>query len=131
MDLKSLRNKKHLSQEQLAISSGLNVRTIQRIENGSTPSIESLKCLASVLEVEPGDITQTSDQPTPVKTISHSESVVVLLSVASLFILFAAKSESVIPNIGAFFYVCAAICFVWVSVKIIKQRHGRIDKPNN
>lgn len=32
--------------------SGLNVRTIQRIESGHNASLESLKCLASALEVD-------------------------------------------------------------------------------
>ncbi|MES3024581.1 MAG: helix-turn-helix transcriptional regulator [Pseudomonadota bacterium] len=52
MILKQLRLSRHLSQEQLAQMSGLNVRTIQRIESGHTASVESLKCLASVLEVD-------------------------------------------------------------------------------
>jgi transcriptional regulator with XRE-family HTH domain len=50
--LKQLRIGRHLSQEQLAQMSGLNVRTIQRIESGHNASLESLKCLASVLEVD-------------------------------------------------------------------------------
>ncbi len=32
--------------------SGLNVRTIQRIESGHKASVESLKCLAAVFEVD-------------------------------------------------------------------------------
>ena len=32
--------------------SGLNVRTIQRIESGNNASLESLKCLAAALEVD-------------------------------------------------------------------------------
>ncbi len=52
MILKQLRIGRHLSQEQLAQMSGLNVRTIQRIESGQNASIESLKCLAAALEVE-------------------------------------------------------------------------------
>ena len=52
MILKQLRIGRHLSQEQLAQMSGLNVRTIQRIESGHNASLESLKCLASVLEVD-------------------------------------------------------------------------------
>lgn len=52
MILKQLRISRHFSQEQLALMSGLNVRTIQRIESGQKPSLESLKCLASVLEVD-------------------------------------------------------------------------------
>ena len=52
MILKQLRISRHLSQEQLARMSGLNVRTIQRIESGQNASLESLKCLASALEVD-------------------------------------------------------------------------------
>lgn len=52
MILKELRISRHLSQEQLAQMSGLNVRTIQRIESGHNASVESLKCLAAVLEVD-------------------------------------------------------------------------------
>ena len=52
MILKQLRIGRHLSQEHLAQMSGLNVRTIQRIESGHNASLESLKCLASVLEVD-------------------------------------------------------------------------------
>ena len=52
MILKELRISRHLSQEQLALMSGLNVRTIQRIESGSNASLESLKCLAAALEVD-------------------------------------------------------------------------------
>lgn len=58
MILKQLRLSRHLSQEQLAQMSGLNVRTIQRIESGKDASLESLKCLASVLEVDISTLNQ-------------------------------------------------------------------------
>jgi transcriptional regulator with XRE-family HTH domain len=58
MILKQLRLSRHLSQEQLAQMSGLSVRTIQRIESGHSPSLESLKCLASVLEVDVATLNQ-------------------------------------------------------------------------
>ena len=58
MILKELRISRHLSQEQLAQMSGLNVRTIQRIESGHNASLESLKCLAAVLEVDIETLTQ-------------------------------------------------------------------------
>lgn len=38
--------------------SGLSVRTIQRIESGHSASLESLKCLAAVLEVDISTINQ-------------------------------------------------------------------------
>lgn len=52
MLIHKLRLRRGWSQEQLAHLSGLSVRTIQRIENGQTPSIESLKSLASVFEMD-------------------------------------------------------------------------------
>lgn len=58
MILKQLRLSRLLSQEQLAQMSGLNVRTIQRIESGQRPSLESLKCLAAVLEVDVSTLNQ-------------------------------------------------------------------------
>lgn len=51
MILKQLRLSRSLSQEQLANMSGLNVRTIQRIEAGANASLESQKCLAAALNV--------------------------------------------------------------------------------
>ena len=60
MILKQLRISRHLSQEQLAQISGLNVRTIQRIESGNNASLESLKCLASALEVDISTLNQES-----------------------------------------------------------------------
>lgn len=51
MILKQLRISRRLSQEQLAQMSGLNVRTVQRLENGANASLESQKCLAAALEV--------------------------------------------------------------------------------
>ena len=58
MILKQLRISRHLSQEQLAQMAGLNVRTIQRIESGHNASTESLKCLASALEVDISTLNQ-------------------------------------------------------------------------
>lgn len=58
MILKQLRLSRHLSQEQLADMSGLNVRAIQRIESGKNASVESLKCLASALNVDIATLNQ-------------------------------------------------------------------------
>jgi transcriptional regulator with XRE-family HTH domain len=52
MILKQFRLSRNLSQDQLAQMSGLNVRTIQRIESGNKASVESLKCIAAALEVD-------------------------------------------------------------------------------
>ncbi|MBF7074086.1 helix-turn-helix transcriptional regulator [Glaciecola sp. MH2013] len=52
MIVKRLREKRNWSQEQLATFSGLSTRTIQRIESGNKASLESLKALASVFEID-------------------------------------------------------------------------------
>ncbi len=52
MQVQKLRLQRGWSQQQLAELSGLSVRTIQRIENGKTASIETLKSLASVFEID-------------------------------------------------------------------------------
>ncbi len=50
--MRNLRLQRGWSQEQLAHISGLNVRTIQRIERGQAPSLESKKSLAAAFEVQ-------------------------------------------------------------------------------
>ena len=52
MLVQKLRLQRGWSQQQLAELSGLNVRTIQRIEKGQEPSVDSLKSLAAVFNVE-------------------------------------------------------------------------------
>jgi transcriptional regulator with XRE-family HTH domain len=58
MMLKKLREKRKWSQEQLATMAGLSIRTVQRIESGHRASLESLKSLASVLEVNMSTLEQ-------------------------------------------------------------------------
>jgi transcriptional regulator with XRE-family HTH domain len=50
--IQKLRLQHGWSQEQLAMLTGLSVRTIQRIERGQNPSAESLKAIAAVFEVD-------------------------------------------------------------------------------
>jgi len=56
MLVKSLRKSKSWSQEQLAHLSGLNIRTIQRVEKGDSVGIETLKSLAAVFEVDVNEL---------------------------------------------------------------------------
>lgn len=58
MIVKKLRANHGWSQDQLAAYSGLNVRTVQRVENGQKASLETLKCLASVFEVDVSTLTE-------------------------------------------------------------------------
>lgn len=51
--VKPLRLEKGWSQEQLAEIAGLSVRTIQRLENGGTSSLETAKALSAVFDTPP------------------------------------------------------------------------------
>ena len=64
MIIRKLRLQRAWSQEQLAQHSGLNVRTIQRIERGQKASLESLKSLAAVFEVPLEALQQEMDMNT-------------------------------------------------------------------
>lgn len=55
-ELKKIREKQNLTQEELAEKSGLSVRTIQRIEAGTLPKGYTLRTLASSLEVSETDL---------------------------------------------------------------------------
>jgi transcriptional regulator with XRE-family HTH domain len=48
----SLRSSRSWSQDELATAAGLNLRTIQRIENEGTASLQSLKAIAAALEAD-------------------------------------------------------------------------------
>ncbi|ABE56994.1 transciptional regulator [Shewanella denitrificans OS217] len=58
MIVRRLRDKKNWSQEQLATVSGLSLRTIQRVEAGNNASMETLKSLASVFDVDISILTE-------------------------------------------------------------------------
>lgn len=71
MIVRKLRLQRAWSQEQLAQLSGLNIRTIQRIERGQNAGLESLKSLAAVFEVELSDLQQETKMSNT--TISEEE----------------------------------------------------------
>ncbi len=69
--IKELRHHRNWSQEQLSEISGLSLRTIQRIENGSNISLDSLKVLAKTFMVDPSDllIKEKTIVTTPIEAI--------------------------------------------------------------
>lgn len=69
--VKTLRLNKGWSQEQLSEVSGLSLRTIQRIENGTTISIDSLNVLAKALDIDHNELVIQEKQPpiTPIEVI--------------------------------------------------------------
>lgn len=69
MLIRKLRLQRGWSQEQLAELTGLSVRTIQRVERGYPPSLETRNALAAVFETDPSLF--GADEQTPSE---HDES---------------------------------------------------------
>ena len=59
--IQKLRTQKCWSQDELASVSGLSIRTIQRVEKAGNASLETVKALASVFEVEPAYLQNSKD----------------------------------------------------------------------
>ena len=86
--VKKLRTEKSWSQEELAIVSGLNLRTIQRVEKEASASLQSKKSLASALEIDIQDLNfHAMLHRAPVK-ITDSEVRFALTSDVCIIILF-------------------------------------------
>jgi len=60
--LKKLRKEKAWSQDELATISGLNIRTVQRIEKDGKASLESKKALASAFEINANDLNENENK---------------------------------------------------------------------
>jgi transcriptional regulator with XRE-family HTH domain len=54
--IRCLREAQHMSQDALAVASGLDVRTVQRTENGNAASLTTRRCLARGLGYDNSDI---------------------------------------------------------------------------
>lgn len=79
--IKQLRKKAGWSQEQLAVASGLSLRTIQRVESEGKASVETKKCLSATLQISMEELELTSTlAPSKSKKVSR---VLLLLIAAS------------------------------------------------
>lgn len=76
MIVRKLRLKKGWSQEQLAELSGLSIRTVQRIEQGQKPSLESLKSLAAVFETTIAELQQEPTMSNGVNITDEEKTVI-------------------------------------------------------
>ncbi|MGB7338359.1 MAG: DUF805 domain-containing protein [Phototrophicaceae bacterium] len=72
--LKTLRAAKNWSQEQLSEACGLSLRTIQRLENGGNASIESVRALAEIYDVNSTDLilSESDESMTPFEAVKMS-----------------------------------------------------------
>jgi len=77
----SLRRERAWSQDELALATGLNLRTIQRIETEATASLQSVKALASAFEVS-------------IRALEHKESTMLSKLIGKEVVIVMGISES-------------------------------------
>ena len=68
-----LRKERSWSQDELAIASGLNLRTIQRIESYASASLQSKKALAAALDIDTRDLENEEVRMTPCSVCDSNE----------------------------------------------------------
>ena len=100
-----LRKDKHWTQEELAIATGLNVRTIQRIEADATASMESKKALASALEIDIHDLDFEENllKSCPVCKSDH-------IYQYQEYFQYSGVGEELLPRLGEGMFGVATIC---------------------
>jgi transcriptional regulator with XRE-family HTH domain len=77
MMIQKLRLQRGWSQEQLSEMSGVSVRTVQRLEAGQPASLESMKALAAVFEVEIDQLKETDGDTLDPMEISHEQALAI------------------------------------------------------
>lgn len=94
MNLKAIREQKHLTQEELAELSGLSVRTIQRIEAGQEPKGHTAKVLADKLNI---DVSSLSKSNKTTESINYP--LVKWINLSSVFVCFIPLLNIILPLI--------------------------------
>lgn len=99
MDIKTIREQKHLTQEELAEQSGISVRTIQRIEAGQEPKGHTAKALAKVLGL---DLNTDSIITSTEETINYK--LVKRINLSSVLVCFIPVLNIILPLILSRYY---------------------------
>ena len=77
MIIRKLRQERGWSQEQLSELSDLSVRTIQRIEGGQKPSMETLRALAAAFDTDVASLTTQATETTTnaLRSVAEDEAI--------------------------------------------------------
>jgi transcriptional regulator with XRE-family HTH domain len=93
-----LRRKQSWSQDELAIASGLNLRTIQRIEKYASASLQSKKAVAAAFDLDPRDLDNEEEQMKPCPVCGSNE----IYQYKDYFMYGMSAGEELLPGLGAF-----------------------------
>jgi len=98
MNIKTLREQKHLTQEELAKESGISIRTIQRIEAGREPKGHTAKALIKALGLDLNAINKTGK---PAEDRNYS--LIKLINLSSVFVTFIPLLNIIVPLVIMYF----------------------------
>src|SRR5690606_10548343 len=102
-----LRKERSWSQEELAIASGLNLRTIQRIEKDGSASLQSRKALAAAFGIDSRDLDHEEIRMKPCPVCGSNE----IYKYKEYFLSpGASMGETLLPGVGTSFIFAAKIC---------------------
>ena len=102
-----LRRKRSWSQDELAIASGLNLRTVQRIEKSASASLQSKKAVAAAFDIDTRDLDNEEIRMKPCPVCGSNE----IFQYKEYFQSpGASMGETLLPGLGSKFIFAAKIC---------------------
>ena len=124
--IRKMRSERMWSQEQLGEACGLSLRTIQRLESSGNASMETIKALASVLEVEPIDLYWRDGGFEVYKHVQRADYILIaLLLTGAVVFTFALESTPVsFVFIGIVVGIMAIIAVLFYSLTIEVNEHN-------
>lgn len=99
------RKAKSWSQDELATASGLNIRTVQRVEKESSASLQTKKAMAAALDIDAHDLDFEENLMKPC-SICKSDEVYQYKD----YFQYSGSGEELLPKVGKGYFGVAKIC---------------------
>lgn len=109
--LRQKRKEKFWSQEELAIASGLGLRTIQRVESDGNASFDTIKSIASALEIPARELTNDEGIRTHYYNVQPGFTILGFMFAAFFFCVWQFKND----NIDAEMFITTSVIFSVIS----------------
>lgn len=118
--IRKLRSEKLWSQEQLAKACGLSLRTIQRIENSGSASIETIKALSAVFSINPDDLVWSEGGFEVYRHVQRADFILITLGTVSVLMLSLSLEYPTFPTVivSLFFFLIGILTILFYSLTI-------------
>ena len=118
-----LRRERSWSQDELAVASGLNLRTIQRIEKYASASLQSKKAVAAAFDIDTRDLDNEKTHMKPCPTCGSNE----IYQYKDYFTYGLSSGEALLPGLGLFSMakIRPAVCVSCGHVRIFASEEAR------